>query len=162
MIEQGHRRAVRNETIVSVAINALAPTAIIWTAGVAPPETMTGHQPLIEPLIMASGLATLLMTIIVTHLIRGRVRAGKVPPLDRANVPAFARWLPRPLALRAPVMALCAIAILAPLGGAVSAALGILPLGVDGFVLFNLLFGTLVGLTMTPPVILRALADAAR
>jgi len=159
MIEPQHRATVRTETMVSVAINALVPTAIIWAIGLTPPERLWGLGQLLHAMTMASGLATLVMSAVVTLLVRARVHKRPELALDMSDVPRIVRLLPRHLIARAPVMGLVAVALLVPVGAALSTLLHILPLGVQSFVIFNLLFGTLVGLTMTPAVVLRALAD---
>lgn len=160
MIEAGHRAAVRTETLVSIAINALVPTAIIRAVGLAPPRALGGGEGLVQAMAKASGLATLLMTVAITLLVRARVRAGSVPALAHADLPAPLRLLPGALPLRAPAMALVAVVVLVPLGALAATLLSILPLDTGGFVGFNLAYGSLVGLTMTPAVVLRALADA--
>lgn len=162
MIEPGHWSAVRNETMVSVAINALIPTAIIWLVGLAPPERLDGETGLLQAMTKASGLATTLMTLVVTLLIRARVRSGAAPALPRASLPTIIRWLPGSVLLRAPVMGLIAVALLVPTGAAFAAAFSLLPLTIGGFVVFNLIYGTIVGLVMTPGVVLRALVDPVR
>ena len=159
MISPPHRAAVRNETIISVAINALIPTAIIRAIGFAPPQQLWGLGQLLHAMTMASGLATLLMSAIVTLLVRGRVRRRPDLALTTTDLPRIVRLLPRQLPARAPVMGLTAIILLVPAGAALSTLLHILPLGVARFVVFNLVFGTVAGLTMTPAVVLRALAD---
>lgn len=157
MMIAAHRAAVRAETLVSVAINAVVPAAIIRVLAAPPPVALLGDPPLLPGLLLGSGLATLLMTLVVTTLIRGRVRAGRVPPLT--TVPAFARWLPATLAARAVVMAGVAVVVLVPLWAALVVGLDLLPLTANRLALFNFVFGASVGLTMTPPVVVRALAD---
>lgn len=159
MIERAHWAAVRNETIISVAINALIPTAIIWVVALTPPARFDGDDGLWSAMTKASGLATLLMTFIVTMLVRGRVRAGVVPSLAQQNLPLPLRLLPSVAVLRAVITGIVAVVVLVPIGTLAAQVLGLLPLTIGGFVVFNLVFGTLVGLTMTPLVVLRALAD---
>ena len=81
-IEREHRRVLRQETLVSMAINALLPSAIIWLLDVTPPQTLVGEQPLVAAMLPAAGMATLAMTLIVTLIIRARVRSGSLPALD--------------------------------------------------------------------------------
>jgi hypothetical protein len=153
------RAAIRNETAISVAINAIGPTAIIWLAGVAPPATLAGADGLLGGMAKGSGIATLLMTAIVTTLIRGRVRARPALAVAGADLPAPVRLLPTNVILRAVMMGVVAAVLLVPVGAAAAALFDLLPLNRSGFAVFNVVFGTVVGLTMTPPVVLRALAD---
>ncbi|HEX8483802.1 hypothetical protein [Sphingomonas sp.] len=159
MIGAHQRAAIRNETMVSVAINAIVPTAIIWAAGVTPPAMLAGAQGLLAGMAKGSGIATLLMTAIVTLLIRKRVRAKPALALAPSELPPLVRSLPGNVVARAIIMSLVAMILLVPAGAAVATVLGILPLDTAGFVIFNVLFGTIVGLTMTPMVVMRALAD---
>lgn len=155
-----HATMVRVETGISTAINAIVPTAIIWAIGVPPPLTLFGtNDGIVRGVILGTGVATLLMTLVVTLLVRGRVRKRRVAPLPVAALPPLARGLPRALALRAPVLALAAAAILAPLWLAVVVVLDLLPMTRTGLALFNVALGTSVGLAMTPWVVLRAFAD---
>ena len=154
-----HLAVIRTETIVSIAINAIVPTAIIYAIGLAPPATLLGLGQLVHGMSMASGLATFAMTLAVTLLVRGRVRRRRDLALTRAQVPAVVRWLPTPLALRMLATGLVAALLLVPIGAVAATVLNILPLGPGNFILFNLAYGTLVGLVMTPAVVLRAFAD---
>ena len=152
-----HRAAIRNETLISVAINALVPAGLIGAIGVTPP---TALDALLPGLLLGSGLATLLMTLVVTHLVRGRTRRGPVPLLALADAPTIVRALPRHVAGRAVSMALLAIFLLVPLWSLIVTLGRLLPFGTTGLFLFNVGFGASVGATMTPPVVIRALADA--
>ncbi len=155
-----HRRAVRNETFVSIAINALVPATIIWFAGVAPPTRLFGSGGIVGSLLPAAGVATLFMTLILTPIIRARVRAGALPALDGPAAERGAlRLIPARLPLRAVALGLLAIVLLVPPGLAVVWLLGILPLSRVGFLLFNLCYGGLVGAVMARFVVLPALAD---
>lgn len=159
-IEAEHRGALRNETIVSVGINAVLPSAVIWLLDVAPPRTLTGPEGILGAMLPAAGLATLMMTLTLTAIIRARVRKGQLPALDwpRRDRGAM-RYVPQPLLLRAPALALLAVALLVPPGLGAVALLDILPLTKLGFLVFNLVYGSVVGLVMARFVVLPALAD---
>jgi hypothetical protein len=79
--------------------------------------------------------------------------------LPRADLPAPLRALPGNIFVRAVVMALLATAVLVAVGAVMTTVLGILPLDGRGFVIFNIVFGAVVGLATAPIVVLRALAD---
>ena len=155
-----HRQAVRNETIVSVAINSLVPAAIIWFLDASPPQTLIGDAAIVGSMLPAAGLATLLMTLVLTNIVRFRVRKGALPALDwpAAERGAMA-WIPKPLILRAIALALLALLLLVPAGLGVVALIDILPLTKAGFLIFNLVYGAMVGLVMARFVVLPALAD---
>ncbi|HEX8300708.1 hypothetical protein [Sphingomonas sp.] len=157
-----HRQAVRNETLVSIAINSLVPAGIIWSLGVSPPQMLFGADGIIGSMIPAAGLATLIMTLVLTMIVRARVRKGALPALDwPAEERGAMRLIPRSLPLRALALGALAIVLLVPGGLAVVAALDVLPLTRLGFLIFNLIYGAVVGLVMARFVVLPALADPA-
>lgn len=155
-----HRKAVRDETIVSIAINSLIPAAIIWFVEANPPQTLTGEYGILGSMLPAAGLATLLMTLVLTNIVRFRVRKGALPALDwpKGERGALA-WIPANVVLRAIALALLALILLVPAGLLVVALTDILPLTKVGFLFFNLVYGAAVGLVMARFVVLPALAD---
>ncbi len=150
-------RVVRAETAVSIAINALIPAGIIWLVGIPGPDGLGGTTGLVQGMVKASGLATLLMTLVLTAILRARLKRGSLPRTSEVEGPG--RFLPARLLPRSIVLAMVAIVLLVPAGTLAALALGILPLSRVGLLIFNLLFGALVGLVMAPPLIRRALAD---
>ena len=159
-IEPQHRRIVRQETIVSVVINALVPAGIIWFLDAAPPGSLFGNHPLLAAILPAAGLATFMMTMILTTLIRLRVRKGVLPRLDWPTVErGMMRLIPANLVLRAGVLAVLAILLLVPTALLVIRVLGVLPFTKVEFLYFNLVFGAIVGLIMARFVVLHALSD---
>ena len=158
-----HRQAVRNETVVSIAINSLIPSAIIWFVDASPPQTLTGEHGILRAMIPAAGLATFLMTIVLTAIVRARVRKGALPALDWPSAERGAMvWIPQNLFLRAMVLAPLALVLLVPAGLIAVTLTGILPLTKLGFLVFNLIYGAMVGLVMARFVVLPALADPVR
>jgi hypothetical protein len=153
------RAAIRNETVVAVVINAVIITGLLWLAGIAPPAALRGADGLLAGMAKGAGIPTFLMTLIATKVIRGRVRATPALALPRADLPAPLRALPDNVVLRAVAMALVAIVALVAVGAVVATLLGIVPLDGRGFVIFNIVFGAVVGLATAPIVVLRALAD---
>ncbi len=155
-----HRQAVRVETVVSAAINSLLPAATIWFVGASPPLTLTGEHGIIGSMLPAAGLATFVMTLVLTNIVRFRVRSRALPALDwpAAERGAMA-WIPRNLLLRALALGLLAIILLVPTGLAAIALVDVLPLTRVGFLIFNLVYGAIVGAVMARFVVLPALAD---
>ena len=155
-----HRLAVRNETIVSVAINSIVPAAIIWFVGASPPLTVVGEAGIAGSMLPAAGLATVMMTLVLTYIVRMRVRKGALPALDwPINERGMMAWIPQNLILRAFALGLLAVILLVPTGLCVVAMIDILPLSRVGFLVFNLIYGAIVGLVMARFVVLPALAD---
>lgn len=159
-LSAAHKAALRQEVAVSTAINALVPAAIIWLLDVSPPQRLIGPDTILGALVPASGLATLVMTLVLTAIVRARVAKGTVPALawPRSERGIY-RLVPHSLPLRALALALLAIVLLVPVGWAVVAVTGILPLTKLGALAFNIAFGAAVGLVMTRFVVLPALAD---
>jgi hypothetical protein len=153
------RAAVRNETLVSVVINAVIITALLWLSGIAPPAALHGADGLLAGMAKGAGIPTFLMTLIASKVIRGRVSATPALALPWGDLPGPLRALPGNLVLRAVAMALVAIVVLVAVGAVVATLLGIVPLDGRGFVIFNIVFGAVVGLATAPIVVLRALAD---
>ena len=95
---------------------------------------------------------------------RDRARAGSATApcrcsTGRAGDRGWYRWLPQNLVLRAAVLAVIAWLLLVPAGLIFVALLAILPMTRTTMLLFNLLFGAVIGIVMTRPVVLAALAD---
>jgi hypothetical protein len=155
-----HANALKQETLVSTAINALLPAAIIWFLDVTPPQTLVGPHDILGAIVPASGLASLVMTLVLTAIVRQRVKSGMLCPFEwpKAERGVY-RFVPRNLLLRAVVLGLAAVILLVPITFALVAVAGILPLSKLGALAFNIAFGMLVGLTMTRFVVLPALAD---
>lgn len=156
------RRFLRKQTAISIAINAFIPTAVIWLIGVAPPDTLIGPRGLMPGMVLASGLATALMTVGLTLAVRASARSGKVEPLEPGGAMSIRTWLPNPLGVRAFALGLVAILAIVPCGIVVLNVFPILPLTPRGFIIWNLLYGAAVGLTMTPIAVRRALREPAR
>lgn len=156
------RRVLRQETLISTLINSLVPAAVIWWLDLAAPQRLLGDESVLQSMVPAALLATGVMTLVLTLILRRRARAGAVPTLANAQaMGAIHRHIPKNLLLRALAFAVCAGLVLIPAGLAVVALLGLVPLSKLGFLVHNLLFGAAVGLLMTRWVVLAALADPA-
>jgi len=123
--------AVWKETLVSVALNSL---------------------------LQAAGAPTFMMTLGLTKVMRARVRASLLAHRVWSGNGVLAA-LRHGLPWRAPILAMTAITLLVPTGFAVASLPGFMPMTRAGYVVFNGAFGALVGLTMTPLIVLAALAD---
>lgn len=157
MLDPVQKRMLRSEAVVGIGLNTIVPPAIIWLLRAAPPRTLVGAEPIVAPMAGASGIATLVMTFVITALIEARVRRGAVRALAPADVPPLLLLLPRSRVARAIACALLALVLFVPLGLAVCAPLHIVPLTRPSFLLFNMVFGAIVGAVMAPLVTLRAL-----
>lgn len=155
-----HKAVLAQEMTVSTAINAILPAAIIWFLDVAPPQNLLGSNTILAAIVPASGLATFIMTIVLTFIIRMRVAKGGVPALIwPRSERGFYRVIPQNIFLRAAVLSISAVNLLVPITLALVNLLGVLPLTKFGALIFNIIFGAVVGLVMTRFVVLPALAD---
>ncbi len=153
-------RLVLTETVVSTVLNAVVPAGIIFAVDLPPPRHLIGGDDIVGALLKTAGIATFAMTIMLTWVIRLRMRKGGLPHCawprdDRGPY----RIVPANLLMRAVVLAALAIVVLVPTGTAVAALLGLADLTRTGFVAFNIVSGTAVGLALTHLVVLPALAD---
>lgn len=154
------KATLAKETVISVLFNALVPAGIIWLLDVAPPRSLFGPDSILPPLIFGAGIATFGMTLVLTTIIRARLASGGLPNFDwPRDERGRYRWIPQKLLLRALALAAFAIVILVPAGLATAALTGILPLTKTGLLVFNLIYGTFMGMLMTRLVVLPALAD---
>ena len=159
-IKAAHKAVLKQETVVSTAINAGLPATIIWFLNVSPPQSLIGANNILAAIVLASGLATFIMTFVLTFIIRARVSKGVVPALDwPLKQRGFYRFIPANLLLRAASLGIAAVILLVPVTLALVSVLDILPLTKKGALIFNIMFGATVGLFMTRFVVITALAD---
>ncbi len=155
-----HATTLRQETVVSLIFNAAIIPLILWLTGVAPPQTLLGPSSIFAALIPGAAAATLMMTIIVTLVVRARVAKGSLPAFDWPRTErGLYRFVPANILLRAIVLALMAAAILVPVGFVAVALSGLLPFTQSEANMFNIIYGIAVALLMTRFVVLTALAD---
>jgi hypothetical protein len=151
-------RVLTREILVGVAFNALVFPYLIWRVDLQPPAALGGADGVVASLAKATVFAVSLMTVILTAVWRRKAVKGNVPVVG-ARVLAWSRFIPRNFVGRALFFALAALVTLAPLGVAVSAALGLCPMTRAGFAAFNVCFGALLGTVVTPFVTLAAMAE---
>jgi hypothetical protein len=156
---------VRNETVANTVITVVLAAAITWAlfhgqstipALAPPPGGIFGLLP-------GTFNFTLLVTIVLTLVIRGRVRRGGVGrwPTGRA-VPL--RWLPANVVLRGLVLAAVVTLVLVPATFLLVRAgigAGVLPYewSFAGMLLLFCAYFGLLALWVTPVIVRRALAD---
>lgn len=156
-------RMVRTETVANTIATVVIAAVIAWlmfggqpsiTALAAPPGGIFGIAP-------GTFNFTLLVTLVLTSVIRGRVRRGRV---GRLPVSGLAARLPRHLLLRAVALATVTTVAFVPLTfGLVRAGIGagVFPAAWSfaAIVAFFCAYFALVSLVVTPPIVRRALAD---
>jgi hypothetical protein len=156
---------VRNETVANTAITILLAAAIVWALfhGRAAIPALAPPPGGIFGLLPGTFNFTLLVTIVLTLVVRGRVRKGRVGRWAPGRAVPL-RWLPANVVLRG--LALAALATLAFVPATyllVRAGIGTGVLPAEWsfgamLLLFCAYFG-LLALWVTPVVVRRALAD---
>ena len=149
-------RVVMLETLISTAINALIPSGIIWLLSVAPPQNLTSAVP---GIVCGTALPIFFMTLLLTLALHRRRRAGHLPPWfsgrnKRRELPTFGALL-----WRSTRFALAGVATLAPAAIGIIYIVGLVPMNQHQFALFNVGYGAIVGIAVTPFVVWAALAE---
>lgn len=157
---------VRAETIANTVATAVIAAGLSWLifhgrseipALAPPPDGLFGMLP-------GTFNFTFLVSLVLTLIVRRRVRAGVCQRLQPSEGSRWGAGLPRHVAARALVLALGVTAIGVPAGvGAVwlSIRLGWLPLSwsVAGMTAFFVLYFIVLALVVTPVTVWRALRD---
>jgi hypothetical protein len=146
------------EILLGVTFNALVFPYLIWLVDLRPPAALGGADGVVATLTKATVFAVSLMTVILTAVWRGKGAKGNIPVVGAA-VLAWSRHIPRNIVGRAFFFVLAALATLAPIGVVVSAGFGLCPMTKQGFAVFNVGFGALLGTVVTPFVTLAAMAE---
>lgn len=112
--------------------------------------------------IGTSFFMSLITCLVLTPLTRRTLAPrGTTPPLDRAALPAWVRWLPGNVAGRgATVGLICALTVALATLWALTAA-GVTEMTRGDVTVFKAVYTALLGVVITPIFGLRALADAA-
>ncbi len=156
-----HRRNLQTETALSVVFNTIISGVFAWGlfhgVEVVP---LWGTQGIVVDLVPTVFMITLALTIALTLITRGRIRKGKLP------LPAWSRsdlgplgWLPRNLALRAPLLAAVMTAVLVPLSALLLTVAGVGAMKFTTFFVFKLAYGAAYAVIITPIILLGAMAD---
>ncbi len=156
-----HRSNLRVETAISVVFNTIISGVFAWGifhgTAVIP---RWGAKGIVVDLIPTVFMITLVMTIVLTLITRGRVKKGKLPaPTWGKSDLRINGWLPRNVVLRAVLQAATATLILVPLSALILVAAGVESMGFTVFFIFKLFYGAIIAVLITPLIILRALAD---
>lgn len=101
--------------------------------------------------VMATAFLTgLLLTLIVTPLMRGRIAKGVVPKIEEGQLSGLMKMLPQNVMIRAFIMAIAGLVILTPLILLVFKLLGVTELPQGTFVLAKGIYGGVIGAIFTP------------
>ena len=159
-------RLVRKETAINTVVTAVIAAVLSWVifrnqtdapALAAPPGGIFGILP-------GTFNFSLLVTIGLTLVIRGRVRGGAAARLAPTDGSQVGSSLPANVVVRGLVLALLATLTFVPLAGLAvwtSVRTGLVPSGwtLTGMLLFYVVYFVVLSLVITPIIVWRALRD---
>jgi hypothetical protein len=159
------RWLVTRALAVTAAINAVVNAAIAWLSVAGQGSVSMWGAPLVETSIFWNVAGTLFLLplitcVLTTTAIRADIRSGSLPPLT--GLRSAHRWLaslPFPRWRRGAVVGALAVVVLAPPLVLVLVAAGLGDLNEGQFVLYQTVFAVLLGVMVTPPIALCAMAD---
>lgn len=153
-----HRKYILVETLIGTVFNTVISIVFAFVAaGGAASLPLWGPRGIALDFVPTVFMITLVTTLIVTLLTRKRLRAGKAPPLPRADAGPLG-WGPRQVFLRALTYGLLFAIVLVPLSIGALVVLGIDEMATSAFVLFKAVYGAVYSLLVTPPIVRAALA----
>jgi hypothetical protein len=151
-------RRILVETCVSTLINAFIPAGIIWLIGLPPPKGLLGPHGMLPAIVAATVLPIFLMTLALTYALRRRLVSTHVLAPKMQLKRQFSR-LAMPLLPRAVALTLLGLAVLMPAAVAFLHMEALLPMTRYQFALFNVSYGALIGIAITPLIVLATLAE---
>jgi hypothetical protein len=139
-------------------INGLLAWLTFRKHGVAP---MQGDPSILNDVIGTAVLLPLIICLIATPLVRKFVLAGKVEPWIRPSAErTMLLWLPANPVLRGLILALAALATIAPVLLGVFLAFGVQSMSVAAYATFKLFYAGLLGALVSPLVALHVMASS--
>ncbi|SLK08964.1 hypothetical protein [Novosphingobium mathurense] len=150
-----HDQYIRRETLVSMTINGvLSLLFFLLVFGIAPSVAVWGIGNWVFDYLPQSFMITLMSTLVPGALTAKRLKAGVLTPSGSAS------RLPRPLLLRALLMAVVAALLGTTLVAALAGAVGIVTLGWTSALVIKVLYGVALGAVVTPIGLRAALTNA--
>jgi hypothetical protein len=143
---------------MSTLINAFIPAGVIRLIGVAPPDKFTGAHGILPAIAAATALPTFLMTLALTAVLRHRIASGRLVRSPTALESRF-RKLSVPLLVRASVLTMLGLIVLTPAAVGLLYWRGLVPLTLYQFTVFNISYGAVIGIVLTPLIVLAAMAE---
>jgi hypothetical protein len=163
MLSSEHRRLLSvDQGIIAIVINVLLNGGIAWllfsSVSVVP---LWGESSVGIDLILTAFLLPFLSCLIVSRIVAGQVRSGKLPPLPTAQVPESG-WSHRSIRARGALLGVCSVFLAA---GPIVVALSLADsatFGASAFIGFKAGWGGLLGGVVSPVIAWWALAEASR
>ncbi|MFN3388280.1 MAG: hypothetical protein ACK40O_05065 [Allosphingosinicella sp.] len=149
-----HRRFLNVQLAVSALLNAAISALFVWIVfGGRALVPLWGARGLAIDLVPTTFMITLMTAIALTLATRAAVRSGRLPRLDRR------RRLPRPVLLRAPLLALAFTLALVPLSALLLSLVWTGDWSYRAVMAFKIAYGVGLGFLVTPVVVRAVLAD---
>jgi hypothetical protein len=155
-----------NAVLIAAVVNGALSALIAWGTAASEDEIPLWAIPLVEgPSVIADTVGTFfilpfLTTLIITSVVWHELREGGLEPLHLERTPgSFLARLPERRARRGAYFGLLSVVIFAPVAVVIVIALDYGDISVGEFVLFKAIFGIVLGLVVTPPIAIAALAD---
>jgi hypothetical protein len=98
--------------------------------------------------------------LILTPIVRGMLRKGAIPALDRTELPRFVRFWPRNHIGRGALVGLISALMIAPWPLFVLSTMDVTAMTRNEDILYKAIYTAILGVMVTPLLGLRALADA--
>lgn len=108
-------------------------------------------------LVPTAFLTGLLMTLMLTPILRRRVHRGSAPSIHRDEMPSYFAWLPKNFILRGALIGLIGLAVAVPISLLGFNLLEIESISFSSLILFKSGFGTVIGVAMVPAIIFPAI-----
>jgi hypothetical protein len=153
------QKFMTTELIVSAVINGAFGVLFGWliVRGV-DAVPFSGAGGIVIDVLATAFIIGLLLTLIVTPILRGRIRKGGMPKLAEASLPAPLGLFPQNTFLRGAVMGLGGMVVVAPLILGLFWATGTAQLSPGNFIWIKGVYGALFGVIFTPLALLPMLA----
>lgn len=154
------KRMLKAEVAVSTVINAVIIPVLLWLSPVPPPAEIAGPDGLALSLVKGTVIPVFLMTTLITLVLRKRLAKAGVERIDPATTSLG--WLgaiPRLAPLRAIVFAVMALCSIMPVSLGVAVLLKTYPLNDATFFAFNVVYGIVIAVAVTPFIVLAAMLE---
>jgi hypothetical protein len=156
-----HRSFFIRETVIAMVINALMCFAMTFVAFRSQTQIILwGSGGLFLDLIPTIFMPIFCMAVIITPTLRKRIEKGTAPraPWQRRDH-ALLRLLPVASIFRAVIIGLCGLFLLLPITTGLLSLFKIFPLSLNEVLVFKICFGALMGVLITPFILIGAMAD---
>jgi len=153
------QKFMTTEIIASALINGVFGALIGWLiVRKVDHVPFSGEGGIVVDVLATAFVIGLLLTLIVTPILRGRISKGGMPKITEASLPALLGLLPQNVLLRGVVMGLGGMVVIVPLILGLFWATGTAQLSPGTFIWIKGVYGAVFGVVFTPIAMLPMLA----